>query len=92
MLGYTLLDLFTLGTIADLASLTGVNRRWVQQGLTHLPKSRIAGVKALIDAAGLGDEKKGLKPEAIGFRLGPRINAVGRIADPITVIELLTTE
>ena len=91
-LGYTLLDLFTLGTIADLAPLTGVNRRWVQQGLMHLPKSKIAGVKALIDAAGLGDEKKGLKPEAIGFRLGPRINAVGRIADPMTVIELLTTD
>ncbi|MEM9219397.1 MAG: single-stranded-DNA-specific exonuclease RecJ [Cyanobacteria bacterium P01_F01_bin.150] len=90
--GYALLDLFTLGTIADLAPLTGVNRRWVQQGLMHLPKSRIAGVRALIAAAGLGDKKKGLKPEAIGFRLGPRINAVGRIADPMTVIELLTTD
>ncbi|NET49672.1 MAG: single-stranded-DNA-specific exonuclease RecJ [Merismopedia sp. SIO2A8] len=91
-LGYTLLDLFTLGTIADLAPLTGVNRRWVQQGLCHLPKSSIEGVKALIQVAGLADEKKGLKPEAIGFRLGPRINAVGRIADPVTVIELLTTD
>ncbi|MGK7888517.1 MAG: single-stranded-DNA-specific exonuclease RecJ [Leptolyngbyaceae cyanobacterium] len=91
-LGHTLLDLFTLGTIADLAPLTGVNRRWVQQGLRHLPKSTIPGVQALIQVAGLSDEKKGLKPEAIGFRLGPRINAVGRIADPITVIELLTTD
>ena len=90
--GYMLLDLFTLGTIADLAPLTGVNRRWVQHGLKHLPQSQIPGVKALIQVAGLSDKKKGLKPEAIGFRLGPRINAVGRIADPITVIELLTTE
>ncbi|MEB3229785.1 MAG: single-stranded-DNA-specific exonuclease RecJ [Leptolyngbyaceae bacterium] len=91
-LGHTLLDLFTLGTIADLAPLTGVNRRWVQQGLRHLPKSTIPGVQALIQVAGLSDEKKGLKPEAIGCRLGPRINAVGRIADPVTVIELLTTD
>lgn len=90
-LGNSLLELFTLGTIADLAPLTGVNRRWVQAGLRHLPKSRMAGVQALVEATGLGGEKN-LKPEAIGFRLGPRINAVGRIADPVIVIELLTTD
>ncbi|MEM9450367.1 MAG: single-stranded-DNA-specific exonuclease RecJ [Cyanobacteria bacterium P01_E01_bin.6] len=88
----TLLELFTLGTIADLAPLTGVNRRWVQQGLTLLPQSQIEGVKALLQVSGLSDEKEALKPEAIGFRLGPRINAVGRIGDPAIVIELLTTE
>jgi single-stranded-DNA-specific exonuclease len=87
-----LLELFTLGTIADLAPLTGVNRRWVRRGLKLLPKSRIPGVQALIEVAGLGQEQKALKPEAIGFRLGPRINAVGRIADPQIVIEMLTTE
>jgi single-stranded-DNA-specific exonuclease len=90
-LGDTLLELFTLGTIADLAPLTGVNRRWVKEGLQHLPKSKIAGVQALIQVAGLAGEKN-LKPEAIGFRLGPRINAVGRLADPQIVIELLTTD
>lgn len=86
-----LLELFTLGTIADLAPLTGVNRRWVQRGLKLLPKSRISGVQALIQVSGLAGSQGSLKPEAIGFRLGPRINAVGRLADPQIVIELLTT-
>ena len=86
-----LIELFTLGTIADLAPLTGVNRRWVRRGLKLLPKSQLAGIQALIQVAGLGNEKA-LKPEAIGFRLGPRINAIGRISDPQIVIELLTTD
>ena len=87
----TLLALFTLGTIADLAPLTGVNRRWVRRGLALLPKSRIPGIQALIEVAGLAEDMA-LKPEAIGFRLGPRINAVGRIDDPQIVIDLLTTD
>ncbi len=109
-----LLELFTLGTIADLAPLTGVNRRWVKRGLQQLPHSQLAGVQALIQVAGVsgsvGDTfhkasqdgggaskqarkpDKTLKPDDIGFRLGPRINAIGRIADPQIVIELLTTD
>jgi single-stranded-DNA-specific exonuclease RecJ len=87
-----LLELFTLGTIADLAPLRGVNRRWVRRGLKLLPRSRIPGVQALIQVAGLSNEDKALKPEAIGFRLGPRINAIGRLANPQIVIELLTTD
>ncbi|MEH2288682.1 single-stranded-DNA-specific exonuclease RecJ [Nostoc sp.] len=109
-----MLALFTLGTIADLAPLTGVNRRWVKRGLQHLPKSNLPGVQALIQVGGVqarGDERAGekllspvpnpqfpvpspksLKPEDIGFRLGPRINAIGRIGNPQTVIELLTTD
>ncbi|MEG3900683.1 DHH family phosphoesterase [Microcoleus sp. B4-C5] len=109
-----LLELFTLGTIADLAPLTGVNRRWVKRGLRLLPHSQLAGIQALIQVAGvqpgsaesssiLNSKLKGghggtaptqnsLKPEDIGFRLGPRINAVGRLADPQIVIELLTTD
>jgi single-stranded-DNA-specific exonuclease len=85
-----LLELFTLGTIADLAALTGVNRRWVRKGLRLLAKSKIEGIQALIQVSGLGGEKN-IKPEAIGFRLGPRINAVGRLGDPQIVIEMLTT-
>ncbi len=88
-----LLELFALGTIADLAQLTGINRRLVKQGLRLLGRSQIPGVIALIQAAGIADDQKiGLKPEAIGFSLGPRINAVGRIGDPKTVIELLIAE
>lgn len=101
-----LLELFTLGTIADLAPLTGVNRRWVKRGLRLLPHSQLAGIQALIQVAGVqpgsaetplipnfkSPTQNSLKPEDIGFRLGPRINAVGRLADPQIVIELLTTD
>ncbi len=87
-----LLELFTLGTIADLAPLTGVNRRWIKRGLRQLPQSQLAGVQALIQVSGVNDRNKTLKPDDIGFRLGPRINAIGRIADPQIVIDLLTTD
>lgn len=87
-----LLELFTLGTIADLAPLVGVNRRWLKRGLRRLPKSELAGIQALMQMAGVSEEQKALKPDDIGFRLGPRINAVGRISDPQIVIELLTTD
>ena len=101
-----LLELFTLGTIADLAPLTGVNRRWVKRGLRLLPHSQLAGIQALIQVAGVQtvsaeslpllnsktQANSTLKPEDIGFRLGPRINAVGRLADPQIAIELLTTD
>jgi single-stranded-DNA-specific exonuclease len=87
-----LLELFTLGTIADLAPLTGVNRRWLKRGLKLLPQSQIKGVQALMQMAGIKEEQKQLKPDDIGFKLGPRINAIGRIADPQIVIELLTTQ
>ena len=92
-LAQPLLELFTLGTIADLAPLVGINRRWLQRGLRLLPNSQLPGVRALIQVAGLGnDQKRAMKPEDIGFRLGPRINAVGRIGDPQVVIELLTAD
>ncbi|QYX31129.1 single-stranded-DNA-specific exonuclease RecJ [Sphaerospermopsis torques-reginae] len=107
---HPMLALFTLGTIADLAPLTGVNRRWVKRGLKLLPKSTLPGVQALIQVAGVQPSEgeiesnsqsdlksktqnpKSLKPDDIGFRLGPRINAIGRIGNPQTVIELLTTD
>jgi len=106
-----LLELFTLGTIADLAPLTGINRRLVKQGLQLLPNSQVIGIQALIEMSGTGThpqplsggESRGniasvpkssnaLKPEDIGFRLGPRINAIGRIDDPQIIIDLLTTQ
>jgi single-stranded-DNA-specific exonuclease len=85
-----LLELFTLGTIADLAPLTGINRRLVKQGLKLLPNSQVIGIQALIKMSGnQGGET--FKPEDIGFRIGPRINAIGRIDDPQIIIDLLTT-
>ncbi|MGB5634131.1 MAG: single-stranded-DNA-specific exonuclease RecJ [Waterburya sp.] len=87
-----IMELFTLGTIADLAPLVGVNRRWLKRGLRALPNSQLLGIQALMQVAGVDEEQKQLKPDDIGFRLGPRINAVGRIGDPQMVIELLTTD
>ena len=87
-----IMELFTLGTIADLAPLTGVNRRWLKRGLRALPNSQLEGIQALMQVAGVDEAQKQLKPDDIGFRLGPRINAVGRIGDPQMVIELLTTD
>lgn len=91
-----LLELFTLGTIADLAPLTGINRRLVKQGLQLLPNSKVTGIQALIEMSGTqgGTAAKNttMKPEDIGFRLGPRINAIGRIDNPQIIIDLLTTE
>jgi single-stranded-DNA-specific exonuclease len=87
-----LLELFTLGTIADLAPLVGVNRRWLKRGLRKILDSKIIGVQALMSEAGIDEEKKQMHPDDIGFKLGPRINAIGRIGDPQVVIELLTTD
>jgi single-stranded-DNA-specific exonuclease len=90
-----LLELFTLGTIADLAPLTGINRRLVKQGLQLLPNSQVTGIQALIEMSGTKGgtvaKNTAMKPEDIGFRLGPRINAIGRIDDPQIIINLLTT-
>jgi single-stranded-DNA-specific exonuclease len=86
-----LLELFTLGTIADLAPLTGINRRLVKQGLQLLPNSQVTGIQALIEMSGTKGGTAAMKPEDIGFRLGPRINAIGRIDDPQIIINLLTT-
>jgi single-stranded-DNA-specific exonuclease len=88
----SLLALFTLGTIADLAPLIGVNRRWLKRGLRKLPKSQLVGIQSLMQIAGISEEQKQLQPDDIGFKLGPRINAIGRIGDPQIVIELLTTD
>jgi single-stranded-DNA-specific exonuclease len=87
-----LLELCTLGTIADMVPLKGVNRRWVKRGLQFLPNSDIEGVKALIEVTGINQGKATLKPDDIGFKLGPRINALGRIDEPQIVINLLTTD
>ena len=84
------LDLFCIGTIADMAPLVGVNRRWLMDGLPRLGRSNLPGLKALQQIAGI--EQRPLDAETVGFQLAPRINAVGRLGDPLLVVELLTTE
>jgi single-stranded-DNA-specific exonuclease len=83
-------DLFCIGTIADMAPLLGVNRRWLLDGLPRLAASRLEGLKALVRIAGV--EEKRIDAGTVGFQLAPRINAVGRLGDPLLVVELLTTE
>jgi single-stranded-DNA-specific exonuclease len=84
------LDIVALGTIADMVPLKGVNRTLVKRGLTALGASKRPGVMALKQIAGFapGDVTAG----QVGFQLGPRINAAGRMDAAIKVVELLTTE
>ena len=84
------LDLFCIGTIADMAPLLGVNRRWLQEGLPRLHATSLPGLQALQRLAGVGETP--LDATAVAFQLAPRINAVGRLGDPQLVVELLTTD
>ena len=84
------LDLFCIGTIADMAPLQGVNRRWLMDGLPRLKDSPLPGLQALQQVAGLDDAP--IDAGAVGFQLAPRINAVGRLGDPRLVVDLLTTD
>lgn len=84
-----LLDLVALGTVCDIAPMTGENRVLVAAGLKALNNSKRPGIVALIEAAGLQPGK--LDTGSIGFFLGPRINAAGRIDDAIIAYELLLT-
>ncbi len=83
-------DLFCIGTVADMAPLTGANRTLLREGLLHLHQSDCPGVRALQQLAGLGNRP--LRSDDIGFQLAPRLNAVGRIGDPQLVVDLLTED
>jgi single-stranded-DNA-specific exonuclease len=83
------LDLVALATVADVVPLTGLNRAYVAQGLQVMRWRRNTGLKALIDAAGLNEVPT---PYHLGFILGPRINAGGRIGDAALGSRLLTSE
>jgi len=72
------IDLVALATVADVVPLVGLNRAYVTQGLQVMRWRRNIGLKALIDAAGLNEPPT---PYHLGFILGPRINAGGRIGD-----------
>jgi single-stranded-DNA-specific exonuclease len=79
-----------IGTVADVAKLTGENRAIVAIGLKDLARAANPGLKALIDVAGCGDGK-GMTAYDLGFRLGPRINAAGRMDAARAVVELFDT-
>ncbi len=84
-----LLDLVALGTVADLAPLIGENRALVSRGIEKLNEARRPGVAAMLEEAGL--EPGQVHAGTIGFVLGPRLNAAGRLDDAIASYELLTT-
>lgn len=85
-----LLDYVALATVADVVPLTGENRALVKYGLRVLAQSRWPGLRALIDCAGLSGRE--LKAGQLGFILGPRLNAAGRIADAADGVRLLLTD
>jgi single-stranded-DNA-specific exonuclease len=86
-----LLDLVALGTVADVVPLDRNNRLLVAQGLARLREGRLsAGIKALCRVA--GRDWRRASTFDLGFALGPRINAAGRLADMALGIECLTTD
>lgn len=81
------LKMVAIGTVADVAQLTGENRAIVALGLKDLPRATNPGLRALMDVAGIS-EREGMTAYDLGFRLGPRINAAGRMDAARAVVEL----
>lgn len=85
---FALLDLVALGTVADVAALHGLNRALVAQGLKVMARRDNIGMSALIDASRLN---RAPTCSDLGFALGPRINAGGRVGESTLGVRLLTT-
>jgi single-stranded-DNA-specific exonuclease len=89
-----LLDLVSVGTVVDIAPLVGDNRALASMGLRHINRSLAAGgarpgIEALVRVAGV---RGGLDENDLGWKIGPRINAIGRIKNPRPALELFLTE
>jgi single-stranded-DNA-specific exonuclease len=84
------LDLVALATVADVVSLTGENRRLVRDGLRVMARTERVGLRALMGVASV--DPGAMSEHALGFRLGPRINAAGRLAHAEAALELLMTK
>ena len=81
-------DLAAIGTVADVVPLEGENRDIVKAGIVNIENTERIGLSSLIEDAGVGNITSG----AIGFRIGPRINAAGRLASPYDALELILSE
>jgi single-stranded-DNA-specific exonuclease len=86
----SLLDYVALGTIGDVSPLVGVNRALVRDGLAQIRRQRRPGLVALIRKAGL--DPATITADRIAFRVTPRLNAAGRMADPHLALDLLLTD
>ena len=84
------LKMVAIGTVADVAKLVGENRAIVALGLADLPQAVNPGLRALIEIAGCGDDSE-MTAYDLGFRIGPRINAAGRMDAARAVVELFET-
>ncbi len=82
------LDLVALGTVADQMPLTGENRILVRAGLRALERSRKTGLRSLLASAGIPPDRR-IEAEDISFRLAPRLNSVGRMAEADAGLRLL---
>ena len=84
-----LLDLVALGTVADMMPVLGENRVFIRRGIEVLERTRRPGLRQLKAISGCAG--KPITTEAMGFRLGPRINVAGRLASPDLALKLLRT-
>lgn len=85
---YKLLALVAIATITDMMSLTGENRILVKEGLKYANEGVIPGLSKLMEMCGITE----LNSEEIGYRIGPCLNADGRLEDALTAVELLLAE
>ena len=84
------LDLVALGTVADMAALRGGNRLLVREGLREIRKSPRPGIEALFEASGV--PHAAATETDLGFRVGPRLNAAGRVGDATRSSRILVSE
>jgi single-stranded-DNA-specific exonuclease len=84
------LDLVALGTVADMAALRGGNRLLVREGLREIRKSPRTGIEALFEASGVPHASA--TETDLGFRVGPRLNAAGRVGDATRSSRILVSE
>lgn len=85
-----LLALVAIGTVADIAPLRGANRSLVVQGLSAISEHSLPGLRTMLDFAHVSIQN--MDTERIGFVIGPRLNAAGRLDDARTAYRLLMTE